>query len=137
MLSVYTLGTSLSCLVAHIKGVRKVGYNMKESRMTVNGKTYRCVHKREAQYEHDSLFTGVSIYGIYAKPCLTNVESFMNLERCYQRMNENGCAVIEHKGAVCGGSWSYTYKARGKLSTGEKVIFIETRDNSWLYIYDL
>lgn len=110
---------------------------MKETRLAVNGHVYRCVHKKESQYAHDAMFTGVSIYGIYARPCETNVESFMVLERRYQRMNESECAVIEHKGAVCGGSWSYTYKARGKLSTGEKVIFIETRDNSWLYIYDL
>lgn len=110
---------------------------MKETRLAVNGNVYRCIHKKEADYEHDALFTGVSIYGIYVRPCEKNVESFLMLERRYVTMNKSGCAEIEHKGATSGGSWCYTYKARGKLHTGEKVIFIETRDNSWIYIYDL
>ena len=105
--------------------------------LNFGGYDFRVTHRAKEKFTEDSAFYGVSIYSHYRRPCERNVDSFMVLERKYSKMVLHDLLTIDNKGVVCGGSWSYTYKVRGTMADGNKVIFVETRDNHYIYIYDL
>lgn len=112
---------------------------MKEYTLVINGHSFRAHHELRANYPCIKFPASrlKTIYQHYQKVGEKNRNSYEALENKYRDMNYTLDFKIHERGVVCGGSWSYTYIAQGEDNNGTPLLFKETKDNSYVTVFDL